>query len=61
LAGRFAEVRLIKTHGPTEATLATPWIVVDDEVPAQGFTEDDELRIVGLTVMRGYRNRSFSA
>ena len=34
LRQRFPSARIINTYGPTEATVATTWIVVDDAVLA---------------------------
>jgi D-alanine--poly(phosphoribitol) ligase subunit 1 len=71
LRRRFPTARLINTYGPTEATVATTWIVVDDTLLAQHarlpigyakrdgavFIDDGELCIAGAHVMRGYLNR----
>ena len=71
LRQRFPSARIINTYGPTEATVATTWIVVDDAVlahharlpighakrDAEVFVDDGELCIAGAHVMRGYLNR----
>ncbi|MFL9865932.1 D-alanine--poly(phosphoribitol) ligase [Paraburkholderia fungorum] len=71
LRQRFPAARIINTYGPTEATVATTWIVVDDAVlahharlpigrakrDAEVFVDDGELCIAGAHVMRGYLNR----
>lgn len=68
---RFPAARIINTYGPTEATVATTWIVVDDAVlahharlpigyakrDADVFVDEGELCIAGAHVMRGYLNR----
>lgn len=73
LRERFAAARIINTYGPTEATVATTWIVIDDAVldayperlpigrarrGAEVFLEGGELCIAGPHVMRGYLNRA---
>ncbi|MFM0354834.1 AMP-binding protein [Paraburkholderia nemoris] len=71
LRQRFPSARIINTYGPTEATVATTWIVVDDAVlthharlpighakrDAEVFVDAGELCIAGAHVMRGYLNR----
>jgi len=71
LRERFPDALVINTYGPTEATVATTWVIIDDAVLAAEralpigqpkpdslvFVEDGELCIVGDHVMRGYLNR----
>lgn len=71
LRERFPNANIINTYGPTEATVATTWVVIDDTMLSTDsplpigratpeglvFVDDGELCIVGDHVMRGYSNR----
>ena len=72
LRERFPDAQIINTYGPTEATVATTWVVIDDGILAScdplpvGYAKpgsvvriesgDGEIVIVGAHVMRGYLN-----
>lgn len=73
LRQRFPAARILNTYGPTEATVATTWMFIDDEVLARhdplpvGYAKpgsmvrvdpaNGEIEILGNHVMRGYLNR----
>ena len=71
LRQRFPDAVILNTYGPTEATVATTWIEINDAVLAAhdplpvGYAkpdcelrvQDGEICIVGDHVMRGYLNR----
>ena len=72
LRERFPAARVLNTYGPTEATVATTWMFIDDAVldvhdplPVGRAKPDSvvridasgELEILGPHVMRGYLNR----
>lgn len=68
---RFPRAVVINTYGPTEATVATTWVVIDDAVLASAqalpigqakpdslvYVDQGDICIVGDHVMRGYLNR----
>lgn len=71
LRERFPDARIINTYGPTEATVATTWVFIDDQILSAydplpvgrakpGSTvriaADGEIEILGAHVMRGYLN-----
>lgn len=74
LRERFPNSKIINTYGPTEATVASTWIIVDDALLAEhnplpvGYSKPDgyiflddqsgELCIAGNHVMRGYLNNA---
>lgn len=73
LRERFPAARVLNTYGPTEATVATTWVFIDDAILAGfdplpvGYAKPDsvvrvdpasgEIEILGEHVMRGYLNR----
>ncbi len=71
LRQRFPDAIILNTYGPTEATVATTWIDINDAVLAvhdplpigyakrdcEILVQDGEICIVGDHVMRGYLNR----
>lgn len=73
LRERFPAARILNTYGPTEATVATTWMFIDDAVLAahdplpvgrakpgsivRAEAGSGELVILGEHVMRGYLNR----
>lgn len=73
LRERFPSARILNTYGPTEATVATTWMFIDDAVldahdplpvgrakPGSVVRADaaGELVILGSHVMRGYLNQT---
>ena len=72
LRERFPDAQVLNTYGPTEATVATTWVVIDDKILAScdplpvGYAKpgsvvriepgDGEIVILGTHVMRGYLN-----
>ena len=72
LRERFPAARVLNTYGPTEATVATTWVFIDDEILARfdplpvgrskpdsvvRVSDDGEIEILGSHVMHGYLNR----
>lgn len=72
LLQRFPKAKILNTYGPTEATVATTLIEIDQTVldthnvlpvgypkpDCEIIIDDDEICIIGDHVMRGYLNRS---
>ena len=72
LRERFPAAQVLNTYGPTEATVATTWVFIDDDILARfdplpvgrakpgsvvRVAESGEIEILGPHVMHGYLNR----
>lgn len=72
LRERFPAAKVLNTYGPTEATVATTWVFIDDAIldrydplpvghakpdSVVRVAQDGEIEILGTHVMRGYLNR----
>jgi D-alanine--poly(phosphoribitol) ligase subunit 1 len=72
LRERFPAAQVLNTYGPTEATVATTWVFIDDDILARfdplpvgrakpasvvRVAEGGEIEILGPHVMQGYLNR----
>ena len=72
LRERFPAAQVLNTYGPTEATVATTWVFIDDAILEKydplpvghakpgsvvRVAQDGEIEILGSHVMRGYLNR----